>query len=126
MYFDRVELNLKLHIADTHGGIDKKDLRIEVGTAHSRDPARRQEELEEEILEIANQPLPDMESEELFPTLGKRQYTGTEAQKKATSLASKLGQSAGRTVASRNYRSLASSNINRYASLISRLLQAVK
>ena len=80
------------------------------------DPQRRQEEIEEEILEISNQPLPDMESEELFPTLGKKQFTGTQTTggKKTSSLASKMGQSSGRNVAHKNYRTLTSQNIDRY------------
>lgn len=104
----KTELDLKIHVADKHGGIDKKDLRIDVGVSRNNHQ-RRQEEIEEEILEVANQQLPDMQSEELFPTLGKRQFMGTETNAGGNaSLAAKLGT---RNVShSTNYKRLTGAN----------------
>ena len=95
-------------MADKHGGIDKKDLRIDVGVSRNNHQ-RRQEEIEEEIHEIANQQLPDMQSEELFPTLGKKQFMGTETNAgENVSLAAKLGT---RNVShSTNYKRLTGAN----------------
>ena len=78
------------------------------------DVGKRQEEIEEEIIQ-SRQELPNMEDEELFPTLsGKKQFSGTDGNRgQNNSLANKLGQSSGRTVSHTNYRGLAKQNLTR-------------
>lgn len=117
----KTELDMKIHISDNHGGIDKKDLKIEVGLSRNHNIQRAQEEIEEEIAVRNNEPLPNMESEELFPTLG----GGGPARGgivnvqggagPAGSLARKVGQVAGRNTgqtSALNYRTNVRTNIN--------------
>ena len=63
--------------------------------------SQAQQEIEEEIDEIANQPLPNVTDQESFPSLGG---------KKAPSLAGQIGPK--KSAAQTSYRSLSSKNIN--------------
>merc|ERR1739838_900287 len=96
----RIEFDLNVHIADKHGGINKKDLRMEVGTGHR--VSTRQHEIEEEIQQVRNEPAPNVQDQESFPTLGG---------KKGTPLGGG-GGAAPKPKATTSYRSLSSQNIN--------------
>ena len=94
----RSEFDLKVHIADKHGGIDKRDLRMEVGIGH-KTASSRQQEIEEEIEAVSNQPLPNVQDQESFPSLGGKAGTPMSGAVK-------------KTKAQTSYRSLSSQNIN--------------
>jgi len=95
----RTEFDLKVHVADRHGGISRKDLRMEVGVDR-KSAANRQAEIEEELEQVQNQPMPNVADQESFPTLGGK--TGGKTP---------MGGSK-KPVAQQSYRSLSSQNIN--------------
>ena len=64
--------------------------------------SQTQQEIEEEIDEVANQPLPNVTDQESFPSLG--------GKKGAPSLAGQIGPK--KSAAQQSYRSLSSKNIN--------------
>lgn len=112
------ELELKIHISEKHGGIDKKDLRMEVGIARAQGQGGqshedRQRDIEEDIETRVNQHAPDVDSEEQFPTMGGVSKSGftfhaakTGMPTANTNLASKVGHSTGRNVSHQNYKSM--------------------
>jgi len=109
------ETDFKLHVANKHGGIDKRDIRIDVGISRNAGDSHavdNQRELENEFEERRNQIAPDMENEEDFPTMGGKKKSGftfhaaKSGLPQSNSMSSRVSQGTNRNVAHQNYRSL--------------------